>query len=207
MLEIFHCEQNTEEWLRVRLGIPTASRFSTVMAKGRDGRSDSKTRRDYLLDLVGERITGDPAETFSNRHTERGHEVEPEARAMYEFMTDNELKQVGFIRNGDKGASPDSLIGNDGMFEGKSRLPRLQAELLLADRVPSEHMPQLQGQLWVAERDWVDFMSYCKKMRPFIKRVYRDEELIKRIAEAVRIFNDELNTMQALLVGGELRAA
>lgn len=207
MLEIFHCEQNTDEWLRVRLGIPTASRFATVMAKGRDGKSDSKTRRDYLLDLVGERITGDPAETFSNRHTERGHEVEPEARAMYEFITDNELKQVGFIRNGDKGASPDSLISNDGMFEGKSRLPRLQAELLLADRVPPEHMPQLQGQLWVAERDWVDFMSYCKKMRPFIKRVYRDEELIKRIAEAVRIFNDELNTMQALLTGSELRAA
>jgi len=207
VLEIFHCEQNTDEWLRVRLGIPTASRFATVMAKGRDGKSDSKTRRDYLLDLVGERITGDPAETFSNRHTERGHEVEPEARAMYEFITDNELKQVGFIRNGDKGASPDSLISNDGMFEGKSRLPRLQAELLLADRVPPEHMPQLQGQLWVAERDWVDFMSYCKKMRPFIKRVYRDEELIKRIAEAVRIFNDELNTMQALLTGSELRAA
>lgn len=207
MIEIFDCEQNTDEWLRVRLGIPTASRFATVMAKGRDGKSDSKTRRDYLLDLVGERITGEPAEAFSNRHTERGHEVEPEARALYEFLTENELRQVGFIRNGDKGASPDSLIGNDGMFEGKSRLPRLQAELLLADRVPPEHMPQLQGQLWVAEREWVDFMSYCKKMRPFIKRVHRDEEMIKRIAEAVRIFNNELNTMHAVLTGAELRAA
>jgi len=207
MIEIFDCAQNTDEWLRVRLGIPTASRFATVMAKGKDGKSDSKTRRDYLLDLVGERITGEPAEHFSNRHTERGHEVEPEARALYEFLTENELRQVGFIRNGDKGASPDSLIGIDGMFEGKSRLPRLQADLLLADRVPPEHMPQLQGQLWVAEREWVDFMSYCKKMQPFIKRIYRDEEMIKRIAEAVRIFNNELNTMHAVLTGAELRAA
>lgn len=207
MIEIFNCEQNTDEWLRLRLGIPTASRFATVMAKGRDGKSDSKTRREYLLELVGERITGEIADNFSNRHTERGHMVEPEARALYEFMTENELTRVGFIRNGNKGASPDSLIGNDGMFEGKSRLPRLQAELLLADRVPPEHMPQLQGQLWVADREWVDFMSYCKKMKPFIKRVYRDEEQIKRIAEAVRIFNNELDTMYAILTGAELRAA
>lgn len=207
MLEIFDCEQNTDEWLRLRLGTPTASKFATVMAKGKDGKSDSKTRREYLLDLVGERITGEPAETFSNRHTERGHAVEPDARALYVFQTDNELRQVGFIRNHGAGCSPDSLIGNDGMFEGKSRLPRLQAELLLADRVPPEHMAQLQGQLWVAEREWVDFMSYCKKMRPFIKRVHRDEEMIKRIAEAVRIFNNELNTMHAVLTGEELRAA
>ena len=85
MVEIFDCEQNTDEWLRVRLGIPTASKFATVMAKGKDGKSDSKTRRDYLLDLVGERITGEPADAFSNRHTERGHEVEPDARALYEI--------------------------------------------------------------------------------------------------------------------------
>jgi hypothetical protein len=208
MIEVFtDIEQNSQEWLQLRLGIPTASKFSAILAQGKDGSKDSKTRRKYLLDLLGERLTGEPAHTFSNDHTERGHAVEPEARDLYEFITEHELTRVGFVRNGDVGASPDSLIGNDGMLEGKSRLPRLQAELLLADRVPTTHMAQLQGQLWVAEREWVDFMSYCKKMPPFIKRVYRDESYIKQLETAVRIFNDELNTMQAVLSGKQLKVA
>jgi hypothetical protein len=104
-MEIYTCEQGSEEWFAARLGIPTASQFQTIMAKGRDG-GDSKTRRTYMMKLAGEILTGEPMDSFSNEHTERGHEMEPDARNLYAFMRDCEPQCVGFIRNGQKGCSP-----------------------------------------------------------------------------------------------------
>jgi len=190
VIEIIDCEQNSPEWHACRLGIPTASRFATVMAKG-----EGKTRREYMLKLLGERLTGEPAENFSNAHTERGHEMEAEARDLYQFMKDVECTRVGFIRNGDKGCSPDSLVDAKGGVEIKSKLPHLQLDVLLRDRVPPEHIPQCQGFLWVAEREWVDFVSYWPKLPLFVKRVYRDEEYIKNLASEVKAFNAELDAL------------
>lgn len=188
MIEIFDSvEQGTAEWHQCRLGIPTASRFATVMAKG-----EGKTRREYMLKLLGERLTGEPSESYSNAHMERGKEMEAEARDTYEFMRDVECKQVGFIRNGDRGASPDSLVGIDGGCEIKTKLPHLQLDVLLRDRLPPEHVAQCQGFLWVAEREWVDFVSYWPKLPLFVKRVHRDEEYIKNLAHEVTVFNREL---------------
>jgi hypothetical protein len=187
MIEVFDCEQGSPEWFECRRGIPTASEFATVMAKG-----EGKTRRTYLLKLLGERLTGEPTESYSNVHMERGKEMEAEARAMYEFMKDVETRQVGFIRNGDRGASPDSLIENNGGCEIKTKLPHLQLDVLLRDRLPPEHVAQCQGFLWVAEREWVDFVSYWPKLPLFVKRVYRDEEYIKNLASEVALFNAEL---------------
>jgi hypothetical protein len=187
MIEIIQCEQNTPEWLAARLGIPTASRFKDVLAKG-----EGKTRKRYMLDLAGERLTGEPVESFSNAHMERGKAMEDEARDLYMFMTDAEPRGVGFIRNGDKGCSPDSLIGDNGGLEIKTKLPALQIECILADKLPSEHVAQVQGFLWVAEREWVDFVSYWPRLPLFVKRVYRDEPYIKTLAEEVQRFNDEL---------------
>jgi len=192
MIEVFKCEQGTEEWRQCRLGIPTASEFSAVMAKGRGGKDDSKTRRTYMLKLIGERLTGEPADNFSNAHTDRGHTMEPEARDLYTFMTDLSPEIVGFIRNGDKGCSPDSLIGDVGMLEIKTKLPHLQLDCLLADRIPPEHYDQCQGQLWVAEREWVDLVVYWPKLPLFAKRVFRDEQHIKKISMAVDVFNTEM---------------
>lgn len=187
MIEVFTCEQNSEEWLCARLGLPTASKFSAILAKG-----EGKTRKRYLLDLAGERLTGEHAESFANAHMERGKTMEDEARALYAFMTDAECDRVGFLKNGDKGCSPDSLIGDKGMLEIKTKLPALQLECLLADKVPSEHAAQLQGALWVAEREWIDFASYWPKLPLFVKRVYRDEDYIKNLAAEVARFNSEL---------------
>jgi hypothetical protein len=110
-MQIVECDQGTDEWFRARMGIPTASEFSTVMAQGRGG-AESKTRKTYMLKLAGELLTGEPMDKFGNAHTERGKEMEPEARNLYAFMQDCEPQLVGFIRNGQKGCSPDSLIGN-----------------------------------------------------------------------------------------------
>ena len=158
-LQIIECEQGTPEWFQSGSGIPTASRFATVLASGRGG-AESKTRRKYLLQLAGERLTGQPMESYSNGHMERGKEMEAEARELYALVRDVEPVAVGFMRRGDAGASPDALIGTDGLLEIKTKLPDLQIEVLLANRLPPEHVAQVQGQIWIRGRDWCDFVLY-----------------------------------------------
>lgn len=190
-LQIFNCEQGTPEWYAARLGIPTASEFDTVMAKGKGG-GESKTRRTYMLKLAGERITMQPMYSYSNDHMERGKEMEGEARDLYAMVSEVEPVQVGFLRRGEAGASPDSLIGDNGMLEIKTKLAHLQLECLLDDELPSEHKAQCQGQLWIAEREWVDFVSYWPGLPLFVRRVFRDDVYIKQIETAVGVFNGEL---------------
>lgn len=190
-LQIFNCEQGTPEWYQARAGIPTASEFDTVLAKGRGG-GESKTRRTYMLKLIGERLTKEPMWSYSNTHMERGKAMEAEARDLYQMIAEVECEQVGFLRRGDAGCSPDSLVGENGMLEIKTKLPHLQLDCILYDELPSEHRAQCQGQLWIAEREWVDFVSYWPGLPLFAKRVFRDEPYIARLAEAVRVFNAEM---------------
>ena len=96
--EIIVCEQNSPEWFEARRGIPTASMFATVMAKGKD-KGPSLTRATYMRKLAGEIITGEPMENYSNAHMERGHSMEGEARDFYAFLTSDPPEQVGFIRH------------------------------------------------------------------------------------------------------------
>lgn len=203
-MQIVECDQGSDEWLRARMGIPTASEFSTVMASGRGG-GESKMRRTYLLKLAGEVLTGEPMDCHSNHHMERGKAMEPEARDLYAFMKDVDPQLVGFIRNGPKGCSPDSLIGNDGATEIKTKLPHLQIECLLSGSLPSEHKAQCQGVLWVAEREWIDFVSYWPGLPLFVVREHRDEEYIAKLASAVDTFNEELAEMveRVRRLGGE----
>lgn len=190
-LQIFNCEQGTPEWYAARAGIPTASEFDTVLAKGKSG-GESKTRRTYMLKLVGERLTGAPMYSYNNDHMDRGKEMEAEARTLYSMVSDLEPVQIGFMRRGDAGASPDSLVGDAGLLEIKTKLAHLQLDVLLTDELPPEHRAQCQGQLWIAQREWVDFVSYWPGLPLFTKRVFRDEDYIKRLAEAVRAFNAEM---------------
>lgn len=191
-IQIIQCEQGSDEWRQARLGIPTASEFDTVQAKGRGG-GESVTRRKYMLTLIGERLTGEIApEGYSNAHMERGKVMEAEARAAYAFLADVEPQQVGFVRNELAGASPDSLVGDVGLLEIKTKLPHLHLDVLQQDRLPPEHVAQVQGQLWVSGREWCDFVSYWPKLRPFVKRVYRDETYIANLKIAVQDFTAEM---------------
>lgn len=184
-------EQGTPEWFEVRKGLPTTSMFSAVMAKGR-GSSPSKTRKTYMHKLAGEIITGQMTENFSTPAMERGHVMEEEARKLYSLLTDNVVNEVGFIRNGDQGASPDGIIDENGMLEIKSKAPHILIDVLLSDEMPLEHKPQVQGQLMVAEREWCDFMAYYTGMPPMIKRIYRDEAYIKDLKIELIMFNSQL---------------
>jgi YqaJ-like viral recombinase domain len=189
-IQIFGCEQGSAEWHRLRLGLPTASEFSAVLAKG-----EGKTRRSYMMRLIGEILTGLPADTYTNGHMERGKEMEAEARDLYAFRTDADLKLVGFIKRDEiAGCSPDALIAEDGVLEIKTKLPHLQAEVLLADRLPPEHVAQCQGVLWVSGRKWLDFVSYWPGMPMFVKRVERDPVYHERLSAEVSLFMRELAT-------------
>lgn len=196
MIREIECAQGTPEWFSARAGLPTASEFSTVMAKGRGG-GDSVTRRKYLLTLLGERLTGEVVDSYSNPHMERGTVMEAEARDLYLFRTGHDSRLAGtFIHDGIRaGASPDSLIGNDGLLEIKTRLPHLQLELLLSGGLPSEHKAQVQGQMLVTGRRWVDFVAYWPKLPIHIVRVERDEPYIAQLRVAIEDFNTELDTL------------
>lgn len=191
-LEIINCEQGSAEWIKARLGIVTASEFKSVMAKG-----EGKTRAKYLRTLAGEIYRGVPFERYTNDHMERGHGEEGDAREMYSFMTDNVVQQVGFLRRGRVGYSPDGLIGNDGLLEIKTKLDDLHIECLEADKLPSTHVQQCQGGLWVSGRVWLDFVSYCPGLPLFVKRVVRDEPYIARIKVEVDDFIAELDAKVA----------
>lgn len=188
-LEVFNCDQGTREWFEARRGIPTASRFSDVLAKGA-----GITRRKYLLTLAGEAITGECAESFTNAHMERGHLMEADARNLYAFTHDVDPELVGFMRRGRAGASPDSLVGDNGMVEIKSKLPHLQIDVLEKNKLPSEHVAQVQGQLYVSGRDFCDFVSYWPRLPLFCIRVERDEKYIETLSQAVADFVGELDT-------------
>jgi hypothetical protein len=191
MIQIIDCDQNSPEWYAARLGIPTASEFHTVMAVGPKG-GKSVGRVAYLNKLAGEVLTGDPMTSYTNEDMERGKIMEDEARDLYTFTAEAPLQRVGFVRNGNCGCSPDSLVGENGGLEIKSAAAHVQIARLLSDELPSEHKAQVYGSMWVCEREWWDFMSYSPKLPPFIKRVYRDEDYIAKIAREVDLFNTEL---------------
>ena len=191
VIEILTMDQGGDDWKAARLGIPTASRFKDVLAKG-----EGKVRATYMRKLAGEILTGEPMDSFTNAHMDRGKEMEDEARNLYSFVSDGaELQRVGFIRNGTKGCSPDCLIGNDGALEIKTELPHLLIDTIISDNFPAEHKAQCQGVLWIGEREWIDIAIYWPKLPLFVKRAYRDDGYIANLSGAVETFNEELAVM------------
>lgn len=198
-VEIFYdLKQNTPEWFAVRAGIVTASEFHTVMAEGAKKGTKSLTREEYMYKLAGEIITGEHTEGYTNKDMERGHEMEPEARAFYAMVNpDVELKQVGFVKNHalKAGCSPDSLFDfgeRKAALEIKTCKPHILGKYITADQFPPKYKPQCQGICWIAELEFVDLSVYWPKMPRFIKREYRDETYIREMATAVDTFNFEL---------------
>lgn len=194
-MKIIDCIQGTPEWHQARAGIPTASEFKKVLReRGKTKGSESVERLNLIRRLAGERITGDPATSYSNAYMERGKEMEPQARDDYAFINDVTPEIVGFVTldDGSAGASPDSFIGADGMLEVKTAEPHILLGHMERGEVPAEHRAQIQGGLWVCERDWLDLIIYWPKMKPFIVRAHRDEAYIRDLASAVAAFNEEV---------------
>lgn len=201
-MQILNCEQGTIEWHAARLGIVTMSQLKTLLVKGKGPGSFGAGALSYMHQLIGERITGESADAFSgNAHTQRGYALEPVARDLYSEATGNtHLEQVGIILNHGVGYSPDSLVGSHGLIEVKTKLPKYQIELLLADELPQEHIAQCQGGLWASGREWIDFVSYWPGMPLFVKRAYRNEAMIQKIAERVATFYEEMDRRMTMVI-------
>lgn len=191
-MKIVDCIQGTEEWFEARLGFVTASNFDKVLNK--------KTGRGlYMRKVAAERLTGLREESYKNEIMEAGSETEQEARHYYEIANDCDVKQVGFVMRDDSvGGSPDGLISKDGLLEIKCPLSSTHIEIIMSGKMPTVHIPQVQGLLWVTERKWCDFVSYDSRVlsQPmFTVRVERDVEYFKKLAGEVGVFVSELKAM------------
>lgn len=200
--DAIHIEQGTDEWKRARLGYVSTSNLDAVMAKGKSG--EATTRKNYKIRLVAERLTGDIGDSYSNAAMEWGVQTESQAAMAYEVAKETLLDKTGFWKHTQiqwLGCSPDRLVGNDGLVEIKCPNTTTHIDYWLAKKVPSEYVKQVQGQLWVMEREWCDFVSFDprlpEKNRLLIVRAYRDEEFIKQMQQEVEQF---LNEVEALII-------
>jgi putative phage-type endonuclease len=190
-------EQGSQEWLLERAGKVTASRIADLMAKTKSGYGAS--RANYAAQLIAERLTGCVAPSFTNAAMIHGTETEPEARRAYEFFVDCDVQQVGFVPHpiiNMAGASPDGLVGTDGLLELKCPNTATHIETLLTGTIPDKYFKQMQFQMACTDRKWCDFASYDprmpERMRLFVKRVNRDAEAVGEIETEIRAFLTEI---------------
>jgi putative phage-type endonuclease len=193
-------EQRTNEWHEARLGKVTASRIADVMAQTKTGPSAS--RKNYMAQLLTERLTGKPTESYSNAAMQWGTETEPQARAMYELQTGLEVIETGFTPHPElaAGASPDGLVGDDGLIEIKCPNTATHIDTLLSGKIDKKYILQMHWQMICEGRQWCDFVSFDPRlpsnMQLFIKRVEFDEVLAAEIVDAVKAFLTELDVME-----------
>lgn len=190
-------EQGSMEWLLARVGMITASRMNDVMAKIKSG--ESAARKNYRVELAVERISGLPTERFVSGPMKWGTENEPFARAAYSIATGLEVEEAGFIACPSiprAGCSPDGLVGIDGGIEVKCGNTATHVDWAVAGKVPPEHRLQMQFCMFCTERSWWDFLSFDPRMpegqQLFIRRLYRDEKVIKELIDAVLELDGEV---------------
>lgn len=191
-------EQGTDEWFAARIGKVTASRVADVIAKTKTGYSSS--RDNYMAQLICERLTNQKGESFTNAAMQHGTETEPLARAAYEALKDVLVDEVGFIPHPKilmAGASPDGLIGDNGLLEIKCPNTATHIDTLLSETVPGKYNTQMQFQMACTDREWCDFVSFDNRLptelQLFVKRVPRDNVFIRLIEGEIVQFIAELD--------------
>jgi len=195
---IIDCDQLSPEWFAVKAGIPSASRFGSIITP-MGKRSNSPA---YMRDLLAEWLSGKKLDDYQSGFMQRGIESEKEAHIWYEFQREVELQHVGFIMTDDKlaGCSPDGLIGINGGLEGKAPGHRKHMETLITQKIPPEYIPQIQGNLYITGREWWDFLSYHPDLPPFLVRVKRDEDYIKKLKEYLHDFQQDMMKNRQMLI-------
>lgn len=194
--------QGGDDWKKDRCGHATASRFCDILAIGKNGKP-LKARDDYLMELVVERITGEPTESMSSFAMKWGTDAEPFARAEYEHQTGSIVREVGFMKHPVHlwvGASLDGIVGDKGGTEYKCPFNSAIHLQTWMNGMPEHHMAQVQGQMWVAGREWIDFCSYDPRMQHgaahlklYRQRVHRDDAFIIDMESRVLDFLTEVN--------------
>jgi len=191
-MKIINVEQMSPEWFAIKLGTPSASNFSDIITtKG----EPSKSAKKYMYRLAGEFVSQTYEESYQNAAMLRGIELEVEARQLYAIINEVEVEQVGFCLEEKPyraGASPDGMVGKDGIIEIKCPSAAVHVEYLLNGKMPSTYYQQVQGQLLVTGRKWCDFVSYYPGIKPFILRVLPDPEFQVKLQVQLEIFTSEL---------------
>jgi putative phage-type endonuclease len=188
--------QGSDEWKQLRLGKVTASRVADMVARTKSGYGAS--RANYAAQLIAERLTGQPAESYVNAAMQHGTDTEPEARNAYEFYLCYQVQEVAFVPHPtipDAGCSPDGLVGTEGMVEIKCPNTATHLDTLLGQSVPARYIDQMQFQMACTGRKFCDFVSYDNRlpehMRLFVDRVMRDDKRIAELeAEAIAFLNE-----------------
>ena len=190
-------DQRTDDWFAARLGKVTASRIADVVAKTKSGPSAS--RANYMAQLIVERMTGKPTESYSNSAMQWGTDTEPLARAAYEMTTDYMVNEVGFVEHESLamcGASPDGLVGEKGLIEIKCPNTSTHIETLINGTIDNKYMLQMQWQMACTDREWCDFVSFDPRMpEPLqlkIIRVPMNEALVVDLENQVEQFLNEV---------------
>jgi putative phage-type endonuclease len=197
-------EQGSAEWLAIRLGKVTASRITDVLAKGKSG--EAATREDYRTELLVQRLTNEPGESFTNAAMEWGVLQEPMARISYEAQANVFVEQVAFVDHPTIewfGCSPDGLVGETGLVEIKCPNSKTHIKYLLGGKPPAKYVPQMQCQMAVTGREWCDFVSYDPRLpedlQLFVVRLERDVSYIMAMEEEVDKFLKEVSGMYSKL--------
>jgi len=194
--EYHNINQNTDEWMNLRMGKFTASSFKDLFSA-----KSTAAYQKAINKVVFERVTGEQPESFSSEYMERGHEMEPLAVHQYELDTFETVDNGGFWSIGDYvGASPDGLIGEEGLIEIKSPAYNTMINYLIKKELPKIYYWQVHGQLYVTGRKWCDFMAYHPKLKPLVIRIDRDEKAIEdlknKLAESIKEVNNRINLIK-----------
>ena len=197
-------EQRTEEWFAQRLGKVTASRVADVIAKTNTGASAS--RDNYATQLILERLTNKQAEFYSNAAMQWGTETEPMARQAYELKRGVFVDEVGFIDHPTiemSGASPDGLVGKNGLVEIKCPESKTHMEYLLSGKAPAKYIPQMMWQMACTGREWCDFVSFDPRfpenLQILVVKVEYDPTYVKMLELEITQFLDDVSKKVEIL--------
>lgn len=203
-MDKINVEQGSEEWKRLRVGSLGAASMHLVLAKTKTGWGAS--RANTMADIVVERLTGLPTETYTNSAMEWGKVKEAEARSAYEFYQSVTVETVGLFRHptiANSHASPDGLVGDDGLVEIKCPQSATHIETLLSQAIPARYIIQMQWQMACTGRKWCDFVSFDprlpEEMKLWVHRVQRDDGRIAELEKEASIFLAEVDAKVAEL--------
>lgn len=185
-------EQGSAAWIQARLGIPTASQFHRILTPKTLRVSEAASG--YRNELLAEWLLGEPASDELSQFVQRGTVEESAARRFYELERDVDVEPVGFLLTDDRraGCSPDGFVGQDGGLELKVPSASVHVGYLL-EAAGDKYKAQIQGNLWISEREWWDFVSYHPSLPPALVRFSRDEVFIAALRGAVSCFCDGLD--------------
>lgn len=190
-MKIYNFEQQTDEWFKIRQLKVTGSKATSIAACG----AGLDT---CVLELVADYFSSGEKERFSNKHTERGNELEPIARSTYELITGNDVEQIGFAEyNQYVGCSPDGLVGDKGMIEIKCYDDKGYFNLLMDEKISTGYIWQMQMNMLILERDWCDFIvfnpNYEKSI--YIKRIFADKEKFEKLRKGFVIAEEKIKEL------------